>query len=321
MSGLLLLSVLQATPAVTAVVSPETVRVGEPFLLGVSVRIDPGAEVLFPPAVPAQEELEQAAGAEISRSDSTPGQWRAYYRLVAWRVGATALPPLTLRLVGSGGEREIEVASPSIAVVSVLPADTAGLELRDPRPPLPQRRFPWLAILLALLALLLVLWWLRRRAGRRDHAAAKLDPADAALRAFAALRADLESGRTDGTVGYDRLEAILREYLAATRAWRPGSPLRSLAGATDRKAPSRPDGRGPAGPSGGGRPAAPERGVRGTFVGGDGDGRLAGPLRRSALARFARLGVDGRAALTDADVCAKWVRNDHDLSTRGEGGG
>lgn len=260
---------------VAAAVSPDTVRVGEPFRVGIRVRVVSGVAVSFPGSLAEGEEvLEPLGPPEIRAPGETAGDWQATYPMVAWRAGEIALPTAGLRV---GGER-VAVGLPGVVVASVLPAGTEELELRGPRPPLPVLAFPWGWLLAALAALLLLAWWLRRR---RPGAVPvrSADPAEMALRALAGLRAQLQGGRLGVREGCDRLEEILRSYLEATRGWPAGALL-----------PPRGNGSGPAA---GDAVTPPET-----------------PLRRSALVRFARLRVEPGLVAEDAGALAAWVRSD-----------
>ena len=69
------------TPRVAAVLAPDTVRVGEPFTLGLSVAAPREATVQFPPLLSLPAELEQLRPVDVGWDENGGGQWRARYRL------------------------------------------------------------------------------------------------------------------------------------------------------------------------------------------------------------------------------------------------
>lgn len=216
----------QEAPRVAVRLSADTVRVGDPFTVGVV--IVGGDDVRLPPLLDVAESWEQL---EVARVE--PGEdeaVRAYYRLVAWEAGALELPNLVVSTDGNAA-REFRIELPGPFVRSVLPAGTEdALALRGPRPPL-DGGFPWLlALALLLVASAIGWWWWRRRApapGAAEESAAEAGAAELARAALVALGARVEAGELGGAEFYDRLEEILREYLAGTRDWPPGRPVRA----------------------------------------------------------------------------------------------
>lgn len=276
-----------ATRAVAAV-RPETVRVGEAFLLGVTVRAPPGAEVRFPGILPPGEAVEQRGPVQVRRT-AGPGEWRAYYSLLAWEPGVRELPAVEVVVSEEGAAGMLEVAPRAITVLSVLPeAAGDGLELRGARPLLERRAFPWRWFLLAGVALMALVAWAWRRGRRGAAPAPREGPERRALGELARLRAGWEAGWLDGAAFFDELEAVLRRYAEGTRGWDRGLPLRQLP---------------------------------------DGDRDLARALRRSAWVRFGRLAVSHREPLRSLEACARWILADAGLPAGGpdgkrqEGGG
>ncbi|HSM09210.1 MAG TPA: hypothetical protein VLA33_09365 [Gemmatimonadota bacterium] len=215
----------QEAPRVAVRLSADTVRVGDPFTVGIVVV---GAhDVRLPPLLDVAESWEQL---EVARIESEDDGVRAYYRLVAWQAGALELPNLVMSTDGNLARQfRIELQGP--VVRSVLPAGAGDeVELRGPRPPL-DRGFPWLLALALLLVALVFAWWLwRRRASARtatEESAGDPGAAELARAALVALHARVEAGELGGAAVYDRLEEILREYLAGTREWPPGRPVRA----------------------------------------------------------------------------------------------
>ncbi|HJR64461.1 MAG TPA: hypothetical protein VJ803_12220 [Gemmatimonadaceae bacterium] len=197
---------------------PDTVTVGDHFVLTVRVRAPLGAAIAFP-AGPDSGGVIEAIDPRVVRSnpDTTSVDQSATYRLVAWDTGRVAAPidPVVVRL----GDREhlLRLDSVRIIVRSVLPVDTS---LHDPKPArdiVPGRRPWWHWLVAALIAVaiigLLLWWWIRRR--RRQVA---VIPVNAFVRAeqeferIEALRL-IEAGERGRHVAL--CIEVLRDYLAA----------------------------------------------------------------------------------------------------------
>ncbi len=265
----------QPRPATAAALAPDTVRVGDPFTLGLSIAGPRDAEVQFPPLVILAPELEQLRPVDVKWDAAGGGQWRARYRLAAWKAGTWTFPDVRVEWQGT----QIMLSPPPVHATSVLPAASEGpLPLEGPWGPNNIRRFPWWLLLL-LLALAL-LWWLLRRLRRTDERKEPqwIDPAVAAREALARLRKDLEQDDVDLAAFYDGLEEIIRTYLAARRGWPRERPVREFVG--EAIAP--------------GDPEHVEAGLRSLQA-------------RSGLVRFAHVEAAAAAALEDADACLAWV--------------
>jgi hypothetical protein len=251
---------------------PDSVRVGEPFILGVTMRTDAPGEVRFPPTLTLTDELEQTGGAEVRASEDQL-EWRAYYPLVAWRAEQIQVPEFSVGTLVAGADApsEVLVRPPAVEVLSVLPDSTEEeLELREARPLLRIRGPTWLWLLLGLLALAPLWWWWSRRLSPAGIGP-PLGPAERALQALAELRGRSKRGELSGAELFDGIESALRGYVAATRAWRPSQTLGAL---------------------------------------GRGDAGLATALARSALARFARLRTTLDSSLAAIDAAIGFVRRD-----------
>jgi hypothetical protein len=272
----------QSSVRTAAALDPDSVRVGEPFILGLSVAGPLEAPATFPPLITLDPELEQLRPPEIEWHDERGGSWRAHYRLSAWKAGDWELPAIGVAIEG----REVQVRPPAIHVTSVLPAEADGpLQLKPPREPIPHRPFPWWLLLL-LLALALLWWLLRRLHGvEEEEAEEPVDPAVAAREALAALKEDLEQGRLDVAAFYDGLEGVLRSYLAATRGWPEERPVREFV-----------------------ETGAVARASRELRVG------LRSMRDRAGLVRFAHVTAAEPAALDDADACLAWVEAEEEAA-------
>lgn len=225
-AGLLLLAVLPGPiPAqqVRAAVVADTVRVGDVVPVAVRLTVEPGHRVVFPDTLPlGDDRLENAARVrerldtlEDGRTEAT-----AVYSVTPWRVGELPLPALEIPVVaGSERVRTVTASLPGLDVLSVLPEDTAGIELK-PAKGVIGRSWSWWPIVLALLAVLAivlaVLWW-RRRRGREAPAVAALaiSPRE---RALGRLQEAREAGLVESGAMkefYTRVSEAVREYAAA----------------------------------------------------------------------------------------------------------
>jgi hypothetical protein len=152
-------------------VEPDTVTVGDPFVLTVRVRAPSGASVEFP-AGPDSGAAVEALDPKQERQgpDSTAFEITGAWRLAAWDIGDQLLRFKDVVVKVDGRERRLPLSALKVHVRSVLPADSAQ------RVPKPQRALfefgrPWWQWLLAVLAALgiigLFIWWWYRRRKRR----------------------------------------------------------------------------------------------------------------------------------------------------------
>lgn len=202
-------------------ISPDTVTVGQHFVVVVRVRAPRGATIAFPTgtdsatAHPLTATRVAVRSAIVTTPDTSAVMQSAAYRLTAWDTGPQ---PLSLGdvVVRAGGQTGyVSLADRSVFVRSVLPADTA---LHVPKPPRPRiaivpfNWIPWLALLAALVAASL-LWWAWRWFSRRRRA--PLDPWSAAERDFERIEAMqlVEGGEGERHVAM--MTDVMRTYLAA----------------------------------------------------------------------------------------------------------
>lgn len=205
-------------------VQPDTVTVGQHFVVRVRVRAPKGAEIGFPVGPDSGVAVEAVdPKRELLGSDTTAVERTAIYRLVAWSVGAQHVTLGSLVVSAGGTDHRYAIPELPVMVRSVRPNDSTG---RVPRPArdvivAPPVLWPWIAGGLLLLALLL--WLLRRRLRRRPAPAHEGRGALAdAQRDFARIDelALLEAGERGRYVALHI--DVLRAYLAARI---PGSAL------------------------------------------------------------------------------------------------
>ncbi|WP_419162156.1 hypothetical protein [Candidatus Palauibacter sp.] len=259
----------QSAVDLEATVDVTSVRVGEPFTIRLVVAQERTGEVRFPALMNVPESLEQTGPVRI-RSADDGRRWEAEYTLVAWRADTLALPPIEVELAGAGGVIR-SLQPPAVPVLSVLPEADDPLELREARPFLSLRGFPWWLLALAAALAGLAWWTWGRRRVAPSAAEGPAPPADIALREFERLRKVWIERRVTGDRLYDGYEATLRRYARSTRGWKPSRELLGL---------------------------------------GDQDSVLIAALRHSVLARFARLRTDRDSPLDDLDVGEAFVRSE-----------
>ncbi len=205
--------------AVQAAVSiePDTVRIGDPFLVQIGIRAPTGATIAFPPPPDTTGAVQGLDPVRVETRPDSGGlvQW-GYYRVVAWDIGEQPIALGDVIVTLGGRSRRISMAGHKVFVASVLPADTAQ---RIPKPARPLYEFNatpwwvWLALAAAVLLLLLVWWWLRRR--KRGKPIAVPDPFARAEREFARIEALglVDAGERGRYVAL--IVEVLRDYLAA----------------------------------------------------------------------------------------------------------
>jgi hypothetical protein len=203
-------------------VTPDTVTVGQRFIVLLKVRAPAGANIQFPLAVdsaiaanPTAAQIIGAPFVDSATIDSLGTTRTAAYRFAAWDVGPQPLGLGNIAVTVAGRTAYVSLNSQTVFVRSVLPADTTLRQPKPPRPPIILKPFnwlPWLALLAAIL-LAALLWWLWRWYRRRR--AAPLPPFETAEREFARIEAMrlIETGDSERHVAL--MIDVLRDYLAA----------------------------------------------------------------------------------------------------------
>jgi hypothetical protein len=225
-------------------VTPDTVTVGDPFVVQVRVAAPAGATVEFPagpdsagPVALLDPRRDEAARGRDGGVDVT-----ATYRVAAWDVGPLPLGLGDAVVRAGGAERRVPLGAARVVVRSVLPADSAQRVPKPVRPPVPDAGLWWLPLallalaalaLIALLAWLARRWWLaRRRAVPGDLAYASAVAAFDRLHRLRLVEAG-EGGRHVALAS-----DIVRDYLAARvpaadRSLTSGELAAALAGSAD----------------------------------------------------------------------------------------
>lgn len=198
-------------------ITPDTVRVGDPFTVSIRVRASLGASLEFPAAPDSGGPVEPLDPVQIvTTADSVGVDQTATYRLAAWRTGTFHIPFADVLVRRDIGNRRVEVSGVVVHVASVLPADSSGLE---PKPARAVFTFglPWwiwaLAGAVAVAILMLIAWLFRRR--RRHRSVTGEPPYTIAEREFDRIEAlELVAAGERGR-HVTLMTEVLRDYLAA----------------------------------------------------------------------------------------------------------
>lgn len=198
--ALLLLALMPAradAQSVATGISRDTVRVGDP--VRVILRIDgvpANADIVLPDSLATIDDVENAGRLRMRRDTMANGMTRitAAYPVVLWRPGEAVLPAVPMQIRTDGRERTVQVALPTITVLSVLPADTTNIEAKPAKDVWGANRVWWPYVLLAALLVALVAlawWWYRRRQQQVDVAfpdVPAIDPRQFALQQLQQIR-------------------------------------------------------------------------------------------------------------------------------------
>jgi hypothetical protein len=207
---------------VDAALERDSVRIGEPVSLTVSLGPVPPAAVVLFPELPDSGELIALGPPRVVTSDENVRSAR--YELVAWEIGELKVPGTGIRLMVDGAELTIPFPDLAVQVSSVFPSD-ADLETLAWRPPADVVGANWstaekIAAVTLLLATAAGIFLYLRRRGRGTPVPR---PEPMAPRERALMGLDLlarygliEAGELKGF--YSALSLIMRRFLAETEA-------------------------------------------------------------------------------------------------------
>ncbi len=198
--------------------TPDTVTVGDPFILVVRVKVKPGYTVEFPQMPDSTDgtptKIALVGQPLLERPPNDSLEFRATYKLTAWDVGVQPIPLTDVHIVGPQGTGFLPLRA-SVFVRSVLPADTS-LHL----PKAPRSRFPvhktnwWPLIILAIAAALAeLLWWIYKRWRARRNA--PRDPYVVAMEEFKRVEALQLASKGEPERHAVLMSEAMRVYLAA----------------------------------------------------------------------------------------------------------
>ena len=201
----------------------DTITVGDPVLLSVTVELASGWQVADPGVARAIGDLDLLETEPALQTRLAAGATRIVfrYRLSAYRVGDLTIPPVAVSFTGPRGETlRAETASHLITVRSVILPDEDATDIKPLKPQLAvpgllaSELVRWIFAAIALLAVFIAVaaaaLLLRRP---RENAVGGLTPAGRALAELEALAALglPEKGRSADH--YEQMTAILRRYV------------------------------------------------------------------------------------------------------------
>src|SRR5690349_12267211 len=103
-------------------VKPDSVRIGDPFIVTVGIRAPLGATIEFPRATDSAATIQSLDPVAVKPSgDSTAVEQFAEYRVAAWDVGAQPVKLADAIVKLNGATRRVPLTGGSVFVKSVLP--------------------------------------------------------------------------------------------------------------------------------------------------------------------------------------------------------
>jgi len=199
---------------VTFRVLPETVTVGQPFVVSLRAVPAPGRTAVAPPVPDTGGIVEPLDPAVISRRGDT---LLVRYRLIAWQPGVLTIPLAPVQMKRDQSEMAVP-ADIRIVVASVLPADSASRVPKAARELFPATArwwADWWQWLLALLAAISAIYiWHRWRTRVPTAVLDDRSPLARAEAAFARLDARQLPAAGEGGRHVTLATEIVRQYLA-----------------------------------------------------------------------------------------------------------
>jgi hypothetical protein len=203
-------------------VRPDTVTVGDPFTVDITVPLPAGRVVRWPSAGDSTAVVAPSGPlATVVRPRAFGGRVEvAQLPMAAWDTGTVPIVLGAVEVEVAGKRLVVPLPLATVRVRSVLPLDTALHRPTPPRAPFP-RLLPWWerwgGAILVVGALALLAWWVRQRRRRAPRPAlpdaSSLETARAAFRQLDAWAlAEAGEGAQHAAAALD----IVRRYLAAT---------------------------------------------------------------------------------------------------------
>jgi len=199
-------------------VTPDTVRVGDPFRVVIGIRAPAGATIDFPNPPDSTQKIQALDPLSVATKPDTSAVIQyATYRVAAWDVDSQRVNLGDVIVTLGGVSRHVSLTPPVVFVKSVLPADSAQRVPKPPKPIYESSGWPWwIWLVLAAIAALIVglLWWWWRRRRRRPALSLVVDPYTRAQQEFDRIDALglLQAGERGRYVAL--MVEVVREYLA-----------------------------------------------------------------------------------------------------------
>jgi hypothetical protein len=195
-------------------VVPETVTVGQPFMVNLRAVPEPGRSAVAPPVPDTGGIVEPLDPAVVSRRGDT---LLVRYRLIAWQPGVLTIPLLPVHMKRGRDDVAVPVDI-RVVVASVLPTDSASRVPKAPRELFPVAA-PWWAgwwrwLLVIAIALGAIYAWYRWRTRVPAVADDPTTPIARAESAFARLDARQLARMGEGGRHVTLATEIVRQYLA-----------------------------------------------------------------------------------------------------------
>lgn len=199
-----------------AALSPDTVQVGDPFILTVTIEVPAGAKVTWPTPTDTTAPFTMRNDVRVTGTENgAVRRETAEYDMTVWGMGAVPITLPDIKVQIDNKDTTVPFQAPSLFVASVLPADTS-LHVPKPAKELFPRIVPWWEVWwpALVLLLLLLLAWLLIRSRKKKLRALDLDPFARAERDFQRLdRLALNEAGEQGRFVALALE-VLRTYLS-----------------------------------------------------------------------------------------------------------
>jgi len=197
--------------------TPDSVRIGDPFRITIGVRAPVGASIEFPRVLDSTATVQSLDPVTVRTSaDTSAVEQYADYRVAAWDVGKQPIRIEDVLVRLNGSTRRVPVAGYTVFVRSLLPKDSAQRVPKPPRALFEPTLFPWwLWALIAAAIIGLILWWLWRRRRRKPTPAIIVDPYERAEAEFQRIEALglVDAGERGRYVTL--MVEVLRDYLSA----------------------------------------------------------------------------------------------------------
>ena len=199
-------------------VTPDSVTIGDPFILVVRVKVKPGFTAEFPQMPDSADgrptKIAIVGTPLLERAPNDSLEFRATYKLTAWDIGTQTIPLTDIHITGPQGTGFLPLRA-AVFVKSVLPADSAKRIPKPPRDRFPVTKFNWwpLILLAMVIALGELLWAIYKRYRERKNA--PRDPYEVAMQEFKRIEALQLTEKGEAESHAVLMAEAMRVYLSA----------------------------------------------------------------------------------------------------------